>query len=121
MFKGGAFRVAIGIARGDIKVIQHTRLINQLFCYTDTLRQFPHELRNNVTPCFLSQVEMESFDSLLGGLLGGKTGPLMPSRLSAILRLFQVFRGLLNQSRARLATISSPLQNFKLSQMTDQK
>jgi hypothetical protein len=53
MFIRCAFRVAIGITRRDIKVIQHTRLINQLFCYTDTLRQFLHELSENMTPRFL--------------------------------------------------------------------
>ena len=74
-----------------------------------------------MTPCFLSQVEMESFDSLLGGLLGGKTGPLMPSSLSAILRLFQVFDGLVEPVPSTTRHNFKPPSMFKLSQMTDQK
>jgi hypothetical protein len=58
---------------------------------------------------------MESFDSVLGGLLGGKTGPLMPPRLSRQSFAYsKSFAAWLNQSRARLATISSPPSQFQI-------
>ncbi len=41
-------------------------------------------------PRFLMKMQVQGFHRLLGGLVGGETGPFVPSGAAGILRLFQV-------------------------------
>ncbi|AAS80407.1 hypothetical protein TT_C0059 [Thermus thermophilus HB27] len=89
----------VGVAGRDIEPIQIAGLLHQLLgCLKGKLLQEPgHE----VPPGLLAQVEVEGLDGLLGRLLGGEAGPLVPSctlGISAISRSFSAWR---SQSRAR--------------------
>jgi len=88
VLEGCPFRVAVGVAGGDIHAVQNLGFVLQIFGNGDGC--FVQQPGHHVSPRFLLAGQMKRLDRLFGGLLGGETGPFVPALLPGGDRLLQV-------------------------------
>lgn len=75
MLEGGALRMTVRVAGRDVERVEHHALVHQPVRYRD--RKLAKEARDEMTPRFLPQVEVESLHGLLRGLVAGEAGPFV--------------------------------------------
>jgi hypothetical protein len=80
--------MAVGIAGGDVETVEDLCLLDEIV--RDIDRQLAQQARHHVTPGILGKGEMDGFDGLLGGLLGGEAGPLVAPVAARRLRLLEI-------------------------------
>src|SRR5262249_32480706 len=87
MFKGGPCWMTIRITRGDVKIVQHFGLSHEFCRHSYPYWQFAEQLGHNVSPGFLTRVQMKCPDSLLSRLVRCEARPLVPPSPARVLGL----------------------------------
>ena len=66
----------IGVARGNVDLIELERCIDQALLDGHALAQFLEQIRNGMTSWFCSESVQDGFDGFLGRLLRREAGPI---------------------------------------------
>jgi len=72
--------MTVGIACGNVKVVQYAPLIDEVVWDLHRFRDLAEQLCDHMAPHLLSKVKVQPFDGLLCGLLRGEASPLMVAR-----------------------------------------
>ncbi len=77
VFKRRSLRMTIGIARWNVKIVEHSSLINEFLWNGHRIWQLVQESGNDVSPRLLPLMKMQSLHCFLRRLLSSKARPLM--------------------------------------------
>ena len=92
--EGRPLRVTVGIPGWNVEVVQNAAFVNQFLPCLQWFREFLQQAGDDVPLSLLAGRQVQRLDCLFRSLLSGKTGPLVPVRLTGIFGLFQVTAGL---------------------------
>src|SRR2546425_5189716 len=88
------FGMAVRVARRDVERVQHLPLLDQGWRDTRGGREIAEQLRHDVAPGLLTEMEVESLHTLLSGLVRCETGPFVTPGAARVRRLLDVALGL---------------------------
>lgn len=83
MLERCTFGVSVRVPCRNIEVIQHPPSFNELLGRFN--RKLAQKLGNNMPPCLLSKLQMESIERLLGRLMASEACPLVRPVVTRVL------------------------------------
>src|SRR5262249_16259433 len=90
VLEGRPLRMAIGISRGNVEVVEHAGALDQIRGHPRRVRKLREQSGHDVSPPLLSETKMQRLHGLFRRLLRREAGPFVMSGPSGILGLIQV-------------------------------